>query len=126
MTLLMDLGTNGEIVLGNKDRIICCSTAAGPAFEGARITHGMRASNGAIERVFIKESGIEINTIGNEKAIGLCGSGLIDAVAELLKMEVLGRDGKFNKRVNLQEISKNCLENPRLFDVDTFRNEQFI
>jgi uncharacterized 2Fe-2S/4Fe-4S cluster protein (DUF4445 family) len=97
----IDIGTNGELVMGSRERIISCSTAAGPAFEGARITHGMRASNGAIEKVFIKESGIEINTIGNEKATGLCGSGLIDAVAELLKMEVLSRDGKFHKREDL-------------------------
>lgn len=66
----IDIGTNGELVMGNRDRLISCSTAAGPAFEGARITHGMRASDGAIEKVVINEYGIDINTIGNAAGEG--------------------------------------------------------
>jgi len=97
----IDIGTNGELVMGNKERLISCSTAAGPAFEGARITHGMRASDGAIEKIVINESGIEVNTIGNAKAIGICGTGLIDAVAELLKIEVISENGKLRNREEL-------------------------
>jgi uncharacterized 2Fe-2S/4Fe-4S cluster protein (DUF4445 family) len=97
----IDIGTNGELVMGNKERLIACSTAAGPAFEGARITYGMRASDGAIEKVVINESGIEINTIGNAKAVGLCGTGLIDAVAELLKAGVISENGKLRTREEL-------------------------
>jgi len=93
----IDIGTNGELVMGNRDRLVSCSTAAGPAFEGARITHGMRASDGAIEKVFIGEAGIEVNTIGNAKAIGLCGTGLIDAIAELRKAGVINTGGKMLK-----------------------------
>lgn len=97
----IDIGTNGELVMGNKERLISCSTATGPAFEGARITHGMRANDGAIEKVVVNESGIEINTIGNAKPIGICGTGLIDAVAELLKIEVISENGKLHNREEL-------------------------
>ncbi len=97
----IDIGTNGELIMGNKEKLIACSTAAGPAFEGARITYGMRASDGAIEKVVINESGIEISTIGNAKAIGLCGTGLIDAVAELLKVGVISENGKLRNREEL-------------------------
>jgi len=97
----IDIGTNGELVMGNRERLIACSTAAGPAFEGARITHGMRASDGAIEKVVINEFGIEVNTIGNAKAMGLCGTGLIDAVAELLERDVISENGKLRDRDEL-------------------------
>ncbi len=90
----LDIGTNGELVMGNRDRLVSCSTAAGPAFEGARITHGMRASDGAIEKVLITDQEVEVNTIGNAKPIGLCGTGLIDSIAELRKLGVITRNGK--------------------------------
>ncbi len=93
----LDIGTNGELVMGNKDRLVSCSTAAGPAFEGARITYGMRASDGAIEKILIGEDSIEVNTIGNAKAVGLCGTGLIDAIAELRRTGVINRNGKLLK-----------------------------
>jgi len=82
----MDIGTNGEIVLGNKDWLASVSCSAGPAFEGAGIRFGMRATRGAIEEVSIHPHTFEpmILTIGRVKPIGICGSGLIDAVAELL------------------------------------------
>ena len=70
----VDVGTNGELVMGNRDRLLACSTAAGPAFEGARILHGMRASEGAIEKVLIKGPEVLINTIGNAKPVGICGT----------------------------------------------------
>jgi uncharacterized 2Fe-2S/4Fe-4S cluster protein (DUF4445 family) len=93
----LDIGTNGELVMGNRERLISCSTAAGPAFEGARITCGMRASDGAIEKVLIADGGVQVNTIGNAKAIGLCGTGLIDAIAELRKAGVISKNGKMYK-----------------------------
>lgn len=99
----LDIGTNGELVMGNRDRLISCSTAAGPAFEGARITYGMRASDGAIEKVLIGDGAVEVNTIGNAKAIGLCGTGLIDAVAELRKAEVINTNGKLLKPEELPD-----------------------
>jgi len=97
----IDIGTNGEMVMGSKDKLIACSTAAGPAFEGARITFGMRASDGAIEKISIKKDDIEINTIGNAKPIGLCGTGLIDSIAELRKVGVIVKGGKLLKREEL-------------------------
>jgi uncharacterized 2Fe-2S/4Fe-4S cluster protein (DUF4445 family) len=93
INLAIDIGTNGEILLGNRDRLLACSTAAGPAFEGARIRQGMRAATGAIDHVRIQET-VEINVIGDAKPIGLCGSGLIDAVAELLRHGILDPSGK--------------------------------
>ncbi len=84
-TALVDLGTNGEIVIGNREGILCSSTAAGPAFEGTNITMGMRASTGAIASVRVHKKGLLCDVIGNEKPRGICGSGLIDAVAALRK-----------------------------------------
>ena len=97
LTLYMDIGTNGEIVLGNKDWLASDSCSAGPAFEGAGIKFGMRATRGAIEEVSINHRTYEpmILTIGRAKPIGICGSGLIDAVAELLEMGLIDQNGKF-------------------------------
>jgi len=106
----IDIGTNGELVMGNKDRLISCSTAAGPAFEGARIVFGMRASNGAIDIVKIKKNEVEINTIENSKAIGICGTGLIDAVAELRKNGIINDSGKMLKKEELPEHIPNFLK----------------
>ncbi len=91
--LMIDIGTNGEMVLVGKGRILTCSTAAGPAFEGAGVKHGMRAADGAIERVRIT-SDVELGIIGGEKARGICGSGLIDAIAEMLKAGVINSRGR--------------------------------
>ena len=93
INLALDIGTNGEIVLGNRDRLLTCSTAAGPAFEGARIRQGMRGATGAIERVHINDD-VEIAVIGGGQAAGICGSGLIDALAELLNAGVIDPSGK--------------------------------
>jgi uncharacterized 2Fe-2S/4Fe-4S cluster protein (DUF4445 family) len=97
-TLLIDLGTNGEIVLGNRDRLVCCSTAAGPAFEGGHIKWGMRAAPGAIERVRIRKETLEVSveTIHDEPPVGICGSGLISAVAEMIRAGVLLSRGNFS------------------------------
>ena len=96
VTLFVDIGTNGEMVLSLDGELSAASTAAGPAFEGMNITHGMRASSGAIEFFNIEEDGnIMVKTIGNEKAIGICGSGLLDIVGELVKHGVIKKNGKF-------------------------------
>lgn len=90
--LLIDVGTNGEIVLANKGKLTATSVAAGPAFEGARITHGMRATSGAIEKV-VMDSDIRINVIGNAGPAGICGTGLIDAAAAMLRTGILETTG---------------------------------
>ncbi len=94
LTLLIDLGTNGEIALGNRHKILCASTAAGPAFEGAKISQGMRAVTGAISSVSHKNGKLNCHVIGNTKARGICGSGLIDAMALLLEQELIGSFGE--------------------------------
>ena len=96
--IAIDIGTNGEVVAVKDGRMLCCSTAAGPAFEGATIHHGMRAAAGAIEKVSIDADGVHIGTIDDEVAIGICGSGLIDAVAELLKIGLVDRSGRMLSR----------------------------
>jgi len=93
-SVLVDLGTNGEIVVGNRDGLLCASTAAGPAFEGAAISMGMLATTGAISSVESGAKGIECRVIGNIPAAGICGSGLIDAVAVLLDRGELGAFGE--------------------------------
>ena len=95
-TALIDLGTNGEIVIGNKQRIVCASTAAGPAFEGANISMGMRAVTGAISSLKQVDGQLKANVIGNTIAKGICGSALIDAVAILRKLDQLGMFGEIN------------------------------
>ena len=89
---LVDIGTNGEVVMGNRDGLMVCSAPAGPALEGAQIRHGMRGAVGAIERVSIDDD-VKCATIGNAPAIGICGSGLVDAVAAMLSAGVLKSSG---------------------------------
>ncbi len=92
-TLLVDIGTNGEIVLAAGGKLLAASTAAGPAFEGARIMHGMRASVGAIEKVAV-DGRLRVHVIGGAPPVGLCGSALIDVAAELLRHGLLTPDGR--------------------------------
>lgn len=92
-TLLVDIGTNGEIVLLAGGQLTAAATAAGPAFEGARITHGMRASTGAIEKVIV-DGHLRTNVIGDVPPVGLCGSALIDLAAELLRHAVVDTRGR--------------------------------
>ncbi|MCD8335958.1 MAG: ASKHA domain-containing protein [Lachnospiraceae bacterium] len=94
ITLLLDIGTNGEMVLGNRKRLVACSTAAGPAFEGAKITCGMRGVAGAVDHVFYEKGNWRYTTIGDEPAVGLCGSGLIDLVACLLRAGLIDENGR--------------------------------
>ena len=95
-SVLIDLGTNGEIVVGNRHKIICASTAAGPAFEGAKISQGMRATTGAISSVSFENNEMQSHVIGNVPAKGICGSGLIDVIAILLNTKQLGLFGEIN------------------------------
>ena len=94
LTLAVDIGTNGEIVLGSKGRMLACSTAAGPAFEGAHIKHGMRAGPGAIDAAWMDEGRIGFSTIGGAKAAGICGSGLLDAIICLLQAGIVEVGGR--------------------------------
>jgi len=95
MRLFLDVGTNCELVLGNSDRLIATAAPAGPAFEGAAIRCGMRAAPGAIEVVKMTPENLEIGVIDDVEPVGLCGSGLVDAVAELVDLKLLDSSGKF-------------------------------
>jgi len=105
-SVLIDLGTNGEIVIGNRDKIICASTAAGPAFEGAKISQGMRATTGAISSVDFVNNELKAHVIGNTTARGICGSGLIDIMAILLKREKIGMFGEINSGEDNVKLTK--------------------
>ena len=94
ITLLIDIGTNGEMVLGTEKRLIACSTAAGPAFEGALITCGMRGAEGAIDHVNLKDGKFAYSVIGGGKPIGICGSGLIDLMSELVRTGLVESAGR--------------------------------
>jgi uncharacterized 2Fe-2S/4Fe-4S cluster protein (DUF4445 family) len=93
---LIDVGTNGEIAIGNNDWMVCCSASAGPAFEGGGISCGMRATRGAIERVEINDGRVMYRTIGKARPRGICGSGLIDSIYELVRNKIIDQQGKFN------------------------------
>lgn len=92
-TIVLDIGTNGEILAASNGRILACSTAAGPAFEGAGIQCGMRAASGAIEHVHIGED-VSVDVIDGEKPVGICGSGLIDAIAQMYNAGLINNKGK--------------------------------
>ncbi|MFA6666011.1 MAG: ASKHA domain-containing protein [Armatimonadota bacterium] len=94
LTLAVDIGTNGEIVLGNKNRMLACSAAAGPAFEGAHIYCGMGAVAGAVDAVWLDEDGLGFSTIEGKSPAGICGSGLLDAVVCMLKSGVVDEGGR--------------------------------
>ncbi len=95
LSMLIDVGTNGETVVGNRDFLVCCACSAGPAFEGGGITWGMRAALGAVQRVKITPGGgLSWSTIGGGRPRGICGSGLVDLLAELLLADYLDRAGR--------------------------------
>lgn len=94
LTALIDLGTNGEVVIGNRQKILCASTAAGPAFEGAKISMGMRATTGAISKVTLSDRQFVAHVIGDGQARGICGSGLVDAVAGALEIGLIDQTGR--------------------------------
>ncbi len=99
MILFIDLGTNGEIVFGNRDFLMSCACSAGPAFEGGDISYGMRATDGAVEAVTIDKETMEpaVTIVGeeNQKPVGICGSGIIDVIAELFRCQIINAKGQF-------------------------------
>jgi uncharacterized 2Fe-2S/4Fe-4S cluster protein (DUF4445 family) len=103
---MIDVGTNTEIVLGNDQRTISCSCASGPAFEGGHIQFGMRAEPGAIENVYVDPSNLEpgFKTVGDTRPRGICGSGIVDAVAAMLKTGIINRYGLINTKVSNRRI----------------------
>ena len=101
--LFIDIGTNGEIVLSKGGELLCCSCAAGPALEGMNISSGMRASDGAIEDVVITKSGVKTKVIGDNPPIGVCGSGILAVVRELVLNGLIKKDGAFIKKEKLEE-----------------------
>ena len=107
--LLVDIGTNGEIVLISNGKMSACSTAAGPAFEGASIYQGMRAADGVIERVRIKDGDVELGVIGESVPIGICGSGLIDCVAQMVKNGIADSTGRM---LSAEEYTEKYGESP--------------
>ena len=106
--LFIDIGTNGEIVIGNRDWMVCAACSAGPAFEGGGISYGMRADRGAIENFHIHPETLDpmIVTIDHAKPRGICGSGLISIVAELLEAGVIDQRGKFNRNLDHPRVRK--------------------
>lgn len=101
--LFIDIGTNGEIVLASHGRLLCCSCAAGPALEGMNISSGMRAAEGAVEDVKITEEGIVLKTIEDQEPVGICGSGILAVVKELLRTGIVKKTGVFVKKDKLDE-----------------------
>jgi uncharacterized 2Fe-2S/4Fe-4S cluster protein (DUF4445 family) len=123
MTLLIDIGTNGELVLGNKEKLISCSCATGPALEGAQIEFGMRAAPGAIERVKIDPKTLEATykVIGNAawsngkvnmQAKGICGSAIIDVIAEMFKASIIKKNGQLDMDIKSSRIRKGAKNMP--------------
>ena len=106
IVMLVDVGTNAEVILGNEDWFIACAGAAGPALEGGGVERGMMAAPGAIDRVRIDPSTLELSyhVMGNEKPKGICGSGLIDLVAEMFAAGILTIQGKLNTRLSSSRI----------------------
>ncbi len=104
LALAIDIGTNGEMVMGSRERLVACSTAAGPAFEGAHLSCGMRAADGAIDVVRI-DNDVYWRSIGGTAPRGLCGSGLVDVVAEMLKVGVLQPTGMMEEAQTLRDDS---------------------
>jgi uncharacterized 2Fe-2S/4Fe-4S cluster protein (DUF4445 family) len=108
VTLTIDVGTNGEIVLSNDGKMMAASCATGPALEGAHIKHGMRAKPGAIEHIKIDPDNFEVecHVIGDAKPTGICGSGVIDAVAELFRAGIIKKNAKFNTEIKTDRLRK--------------------
>jgi uncharacterized 2Fe-2S/4Fe-4S cluster protein (DUF4445 family) len=100
LVALVDLGTNGEMVVGNRDRMVCASTAAGPAFEGARISMGMRAATGAITEIELVNGQLVCSVLGHVEPAGLCGSGLVDAVACGLELGQIRPNGRYTDKAD--------------------------
>ncbi len=122
MNLLIDIGTNSEIFIGNCRGIVSCSCPAGPAFEGMHIEHGMKAVTGAIEKLKINPENYEVEyeTIDGAKPVGICGSGIVDAVAEMFKCGIIDKRGHFNRNIQTERLR---YENGQLKFVIVWKNE---
>lgn len=117
LSLLIDIGTNGEIAIGNSERILACSTAAGPAFEGANISHGMGGIEGAINRIWVDQD-LEYNTIGGKPPKGICGSAVVDLVAEMLRVGLLEPSGKIKRPAEIEDEEIPLQLKTRLHEVE--------
>jgi len=107
ISLLIDIGTNGEIVLGNKEWMIGSAASAGPAFEGSGLSCGMKAVSGAIQKVAIDDKNeVRIDTIGAAAPRGICGSGYIDLLCQMLKHGLIGKDGRIDRDVRSKRIRR--------------------
>jgi len=133
-SILIDIGTNGEIVLGNRDFLVACAASAGPAFEGSGLTCGMRASSGAIQKVNInkKDFSVQYSTIQDKVARGICGSGYIDLLSEMLEAGIIDKNGKIkidHKRVRSADNGKEfivCFKEESRSQADIVINEADI
>ncbi len=123
LALAIDVGTNGEIIIGNSDVLATGSCAAGSALEGAHIKNGMRAAAGAIDTLKIDQNDLSVTytTISGKKPIGICGSGIIDAIAEMLKSKIITRSGRFNKELKDHE---RIIKNDKNFEFILVRKDQ--
>ena len=130
LTMLIDIGTNGEIVLGNKEWLVCCSASAGPAFEGSGVTCGMRAARGAIQRVEISgaDYAVKVTTIGSIPPRGICGSGYIDCVAEMMSKRIIDRNGRINTKTKSERLreGKDGLEFVLVFKGDEGATQDIV
>ncbi|TAM34389.1 DUF4445 domain-containing protein [bacterium] len=132
--ILIDIGTNGEILLGNKDFLVACAASAGPAFEGSGVTSGMRASAGAIQKVNINKNdlGVTYSTIQDKKPRGICGSGYIDLLSSMLETGIIDKSGKINvegSRIRSTENGKEfvvCFKDETDIGTDIVINEADI
>ena len=107
LTILVDIGTNGETVLGNRDFLLACSGSAGSAFEGCGLEWGMAAQPGAIDHVWMENDSLKYRTVADEPPCGICGSGLIEALGAFLQADVINRNGKVNLTISLHAARRN-------------------
>lgn len=121
--LFIDIGTNGEMVLSQKGKLVSCSCAAGPALEGMNISCGMRAGDGAIENIKIEDN-IKIKVIGDKTPIGICGSGIVDAISELARLNLIGKTGRIAKKETIEDHKE--LSHLSKFIVDENKKRRFI
>lgn len=127
LQLLIDIGTNGEIVLGNKDWMMGAAASAGPAFEGSGLSCGMKAVNGAIQEVAItRDLDVKLDVIGEGKPKGICGSGYIDLLCQMLKNGIIDRNGKINRALKTDRIRKTDIGYEFIVDKDVIINEDDI
>ncbi|BCS82065.1 ferredoxin [Caldicellulosiruptor diazotrophicus] len=115
VSLLLDLGTNGEMVLGSSSFMLACSTAAGPAFEGVNISCGMGAVEGAIDSVKIENGKVHFTTIGSKQPVGICGSGVVDVIAYMLKEAIIDETGRFCDKNNVYKSYIKQVNNQQAF-----------